>query len=92
MARNQKNEQNYFNDKMFSFMILKHTQMKNTVILCFLHLVLYCRKFSSSRVYRGSTEVENTKLKKNVRVCKGEVCIDEMLTHLNKWKGDPEIQ
>ena len=44
-------------------------------------------------VNRSLNDVEFDRLKEKVNICKGEDCVDKMLTHTNKnRKGDPKTK
>ena len=72
---------------MFSFVILKQNQIKETVIFCFIQWVFF---LFQECLMQWFTEIE-PKLRKIENGCRGEDCIDEMLRRLKKSKGDPKI-
>ena len=73
-------------EKMFLFMILKHFQIRKTVIWVPYALPFYpVSKIYNSMVDRDLTPDEIEKEKKGF--VEGEDCIDKMFTHINKsWK------
>ena len=72
-------------EKNFSSMILKPIQLKEMVVVS--RFAVCCPSVSKKSIYMLYRDVlgsENTKLERDVSICKREDCIDKMFIRINK--------